>query len=90
MLVKVEGTFMGAGLNTRRGQNGQPDQHSIQVDVYQQDSPSMQKSVTVKVAEIDKLDAIRNKYKPGTPISFSATARGYQGNIYLTHESGLI
>lgn len=79
-LVVIEGNFLSASLRSQQ-RNGQ-EVVSVQVDVYQPDSPQASKTVPVRVDEVTALNDFQMKYKPMDRIKMQCTVNAYQNQAY--------
>lgn len=80
-LVLVQGQFLGASLKKSTFDGN--TKFSVQIDVYQPDSPVAEKTVTIKEDNHEALKQINDQYKMGDPISCLCTVNAYRNDAYF-------
>lgn len=79
--VIIEGVFMGSSLKTTEFDGKKTTR--LEVDIYQKDSTSNQKTVTVKTDNLELADIIRDNYDFGSLIKIKAVVNAYKNQAYF-------
>jgi hypothetical protein len=84
-LVVINGTYLSASL--KKSEFEGKVTYSVQLDVYQNESPSRDKMVTIKVEDAALLETFQKTYKMGDPISTTCTVAAYKNDSYFKYVS---
>lgn len=79
--VIIEGVFMGSSLKTTEFDGKKTTR--LEVDIYQRDSTSNQKTVTAKTENLDMVDVIQEHYDFGSLIRVKAVVNAYKNQAYF-------
>lgn len=79
--VNITGVFMGVSIKTNE-YNGQKNSR-LYIDLYQQNSLSNSKAVTLTTDEIELLETIQKNYSIGSIFNCVATVNAYKNVAYF-------
>lgn len=79
--VIIEGVFMGSNLKTTEFDGKKTTR--LEVDIYQKDSISNQKTVTVKTENLELADVIKDNYDFGSFVRIKAVVNAYKNQAYF-------
>lgn len=79
-LVVINGTFINANL--KKSEFEGKVSYSVQIDVYQEDSPLTNKVVTIKCDDAEKLQDFQKHFKMGDSFSCTCTLNAYRNQVY--------
>lgn len=79
--VIIEGVFMGSSLKTTEFDGKKTTR--LEVDIYQRDSTSNQKTVTAKTENLDLVDVINENYDFGSIVRIKAVVNAYKNQAYF-------
>lgn len=79
-IVILEGMFLSAGLRERTWNDKK--EVSVQLDLYQPDSPLQNKSVSVKCEDTTILNKIQNEYAMGSVVKVKCMVNAYKNAAY--------
>lgn len=79
--VILEGIFMGSSLKSTEFDGKKTTR--LEVDIYQKDSTSNQKTITVKTENLELADAIKDNYDFGSLIRVKALVNAYKNQAYF-------
>lgn len=79
--VIIEGVFMNAEVKTKTFEGNSTT--NLYVDVYQKDSNSTEKTVTLKTDDVSLINKFHDGYDLGTAITVSASVSAYKNKAYF-------
>lgn len=79
--VIIEGVFMGSSLKTTEFDGKKTTR--LEVDIYQRDSTSNQKTVTAKTENLELVDVINENYDFGSIVRIKAVVNAYKNQAYF-------
>lgn len=79
--VILEGIFMGSSLKSTEFDGKKTTR--LEVDIYQKDSTSNQKTITVKTENLELADVIKDNYDFGSLIRVKALVNAYKNQAYF-------
>jgi len=79
--VLVHGKFMGSELKTQTFEG--VTKNNLYVDIYQPQSTSQEKTVTLKTDDISMANMFNTKFKFGEEISVNASVNAYKNKAYF-------
>ncbi|MEW9702921.1 hypothetical protein [Paenibacillus sp. SI8] len=79
-LVRIEGMFMGANLNQSNFDGKQ--KVSVQVDLYQKNSPEKNKAVAIKTDDLEQLSYFNQNFEEGSMVEVLCTTNAYKNETY--------
>lgn len=79
-VVSIKGVFM--GVNVREREFDGNKRTEILIDVYQQDSPDVDKVVQIKTDDVQLLNHLNKEYAMGSVFECLATVNAYKNKAY--------
>lgn len=79
-IVTIQGIYMNSELKTTTYDGN--SKTSVQLDIYQKDSPSSEKVVQLKTDDLELLHALSEHYDLGSIITVKATVNAYKNKSY--------
>lgn len=79
-LVELKGQFLQAALKEKTYEGTKSI--NVQLDLYQPDSPALEKTIQIKVDDVSLLKKFQDSFKMGSQIKISAVANAYKNKTY--------
>lgn len=79
--VMIQGMFMGA--NVKNSTFDGVTKTNVQLDIYQKDSESSEKTVSLKTDDVSIINLLNDQYDFGSVITVKARVNAYQNKAYF-------